>query len=432
MAVGLEARVNYQEQETVNPSLQNKIKDIRQNRQEYGLHSNWSDLPGTGFQVQKQIELLYSDQNTTETKTEKLDRWLTQTREDIKGFAIEYLAEGLVFPIFYKIDYVDGKERVVAPLYGNRKMVDTVSSEERHGVVKKILEEKLEPFFLNAPVGAIAVMTSPSGWSGLKDQEGNAIEFPDSQTYIFQKRENEIAGFTIRTDFSEEEHKEFIERLSGRELPSGMSVCDFVDNVVFLKRGEIEDVVDTMKDTRFDKTGGSLLAYKNRFWKEVYSDLKRREELWTFDEKTKELVSEFEDFVLTYNYSEKELKEALAITVLSVAHVVKGGVLDKKSYSGMEVHFDRHADYIAIPYADILKKTQEVGGCAGGGNGFQGSQLFVSSITPRHAFLEQWDFKSQDEYGSLEFDCPHCEGKNKRSPHKLIENCQSCGKSVRC
>lgn len=39
-----------------------------------------------------------------------------------------------------------------------------------------------------------------------------------------------------------------------------------------------------------------------------------------------------------------------------------------------------------------------------------------------------------DEYGSLEFECPHenCGKKNRRPPHTLIPNCQHCGKDVRC
>ncbi len=38
----------------------------------------------------------------------------------------------------------------------------------------------------------------------------------------------------------------------------------------------------------------------------------------------------------------------------------------------------------------------------------------------------------EDQYGSLEFSCPHCNRTNKRPFGQLISNCQYCGKDVRC
>lgn len=43
-------------------------------------------------------------------------------------------------------------------------------------------------------------------------------------------------------------------------------------------------------------------------------------------------------------------------------------------------------------------------------------------------------FAGRDEYGPLQFECPHCHRINKRQPHKLLEKCQheDCKKDVRC
>ncbi|GEM_PF-1709566 len=38
----------------------------------------------------------------------------------------------------------------------------------------------------------------------------------------------------------------------------------------------------------------------------------------------------------------------------------------------------------------------------------------------------------EDQYGSLTFECPHCNQTNTRPKGKLVDNCQHCGKSVRC
>lgn len=44
------------------------------------------------------------------------------------------------------------------------------------------------------------------------------------------------------------------------------------------------------------------------------------------------------------------------------------------------------------------------------------------------------NLSGSDQYGSLEFDCPKCQRKNKRARGKLIPNCQyiECGANVRC
>lgn len=41
-------------------------------------------------------------------------------------------------------------------------------------------------------------------------------------------------------------------------------------------------------------------------------------------------------------------------------------------------------------------------------------------------------FSGEDEYGSLQFECPHCRKTNTRPAHQLISNCQHCGSDVRC
>ncbi len=41
-------------------------------------------------------------------------------------------------------------------------------------------------------------------------------------------------------------------------------------------------------------------------------------------------------------------------------------------------------------------------------------------------------FSGRDEFGSLEFECPHCHQTNTRERGKLMSNCQHCGEDVRC
>ncbi len=41
-------------------------------------------------------------------------------------------------------------------------------------------------------------------------------------------------------------------------------------------------------------------------------------------------------------------------------------------------------------------------------------------------------FAGEDEYGSLQFDCPSCHKTNTREPGKLKTNCEHCGADVQC
>lgn len=64
-------------------------------------------------------------------------------------------------------------------------------------------------------------------------------------------------------------------------------------------------------------------------------------------------------------------------------------------------------------------------GCAGGGGtttsrGFGYTETFTGT------------FGYEDQYGPLDFICPHCHATNTRPVGQLIPNCQQCGKDVRC
>lgn len=358
-------------------SLSEEIEYFRNHWPREGLPPNWADLPRTGFQIRTQLNLLFSqltDIDHRGVRKEKLSRWLSQTEEDIKGFILEYLCEGLVFPIHYKIKEEEG--RLTAPLYADKDIEDTVTSEERNGVVKQSVQ-RIKSFFLKSPTGSLAIMTSPAGWSGLEDIEGRPIIYPDSQTYILQKMGEDVFGFTVRTDFRLKEHRELLRRLHMQDLLSeNASVCDYVENVVGIapieKPMEIKDIVDLMRDVRSESPDGSLFAYKNRLWAEIYRDLGRREELWRFDERTKIMVEDFKDYILFHNLSKEAIKEALAVTILRIARFLRGE--KRGGYFPTETH-----PHPSLSYGRILKEVQALPGCAGGGS----SKNLINSLTPR-------------------------------------------------
>ncbi|MBF8250195.1 MAG: hypothetical protein HW400_796 [Candidatus Levybacteria bacterium] len=422
-------------------SLFDRIQYLKKNFRQEGLPDNWADLPGTGFMLNKQLDLLSLDDLG---KNENKKKWLAQTSRDIKGFILEYLTEGLVFPINYAID---SNGHLIDKNYGNKRVVDIVSSEERNGSVKKVIGEKLEPFLVNASDGSIAVMDSPSGWSGLYQEDGRPINFPDSQTYVFQKKENNIVGFTIRTDFSDREHREFIRRILGEDLPENASAETYIRcgtalidarNDTDLK--EIKDVVRLMQDIRRDICK-SFLAYKNRSWNEVYKDLERGDDLWHYDKITKDMVYELGDYVLDNKLNKQEIKEALAVTILRIAKFLRKDIKVSVQERIIYPTLNRQYSYDIKPeisYGSVLNEVQKLPGCAGGGSK---STSLIDSITPRFGNSNPFEKSSgtcehcEKNTGDNHYHCPECKkeysDETSRSPEQRTKDCK-CGFKFGC
>ena len=426
-------------------SLRDEMSHLRHNWQREGLPFDWRYLDGIGFHTRTQVDMLYASIDgivDPAVKQIRINEWIRQTEQDIKGFNLEYLAEGLTFPIYYRQEIVDGHRTIVAPLYGNKPMIELTSEKERNGVVKATLVKKIEPYLLYAQDGSIAVMTSPAGWSGLVMENGEEITYPDSQTYIWQKKGPEVVGFTIRTDLSLAEHKEFLKRQFGIELAPDATVTDYVAAVGFLNARDnpgvdIADVVDTMRDTRFDMTGGSLQAYKNRLWQEVYRDLNNRDALWQFDTTTAKFVAEFADFIQSDNWTRREMEEALATTILRIAKHLRGDIITDKQKE--ERAYRSEYGGALLSYGAVYQDAQELEGCAGGGgagdNPFRNvmrdllrqsnpTRHLMQSITPRIGVSA---IHTEDDMGKLEFDCPACNKTNKRPYGGFRDTCEHCG-----
>jgi hypothetical protein len=367
----------------------------------------WYLLPGTGFDVEKQVDLfsrsIRDGLGKGESHERIVDNWLDQTEQDIQGFKIEYLCEGLLFPIVLEKKVQDGKEQIVAPLYGDKRLLDTVSEEERNGSVKKTIE-KVENFLLEAPAGSVALMTSPPGWSGFE-----GITYPDTQTYIWQVQEDgNIRGFTVRTDMDHEQNKQLLETFGMKKENLNSSneheeLTNIVSHPVFLsgeeKKCEIEDVVDVIQKIKGEN------AYKDRGFDEVYSQLENPEQLWTLDNTTRELVTQFREYVWDQIQNgtgdrKKNIQKMLGVTVLKLAEKIR------KIPSQHEELTVENSDIFWMDerrYQGALQNIQQLGGCNGGGS--DGRSVMINSVTPRFGVI------STENKKTLSCTCPFC---NKR------------------
>lgn len=266
---------------TYNPTHIERISSIRQE----GVREEgpWYLLPGTGFNVALQVDRFEADINTgilQERPTQNVfEEAFQKIEQDIQGFKVEYLCEGLLFPIVLDRDIVDGKERIVPASYGARRpLTETVSQEERLGAVKKTVED-VEGFLLSAPPGSIAIMASPDNWSGFP-----GITYQDSQTYAWRVMEDgRPMGFTFRTDMTLTQNRQLLQSL-GKNLPQADNLRDEIVNIVstpvFIHRQkeqnpwEFEDIVNIIQDIK-----GSEKAYKDRPFEEIYDQLQNPDSL---------------------------------------------------------------------------------------------------------------------------------------------------------
>lgn len=405
-------------------------------------------LPGTGFNVSSQIERLsknlHDGLENRKGFQEILDGSFQQVEQDVQGFVVEYLMEGVLFPIVLDRGVIDGKERIVGAFYDHKPWVDTITTDERNGAVKRALAGDIrkgtfgvEDFLLSAKPGSIAVMTSPPGWSGLFDSDGQPIKFPYSQTYIFQvQKDGRPRGFTVKTDMRLDENEELLRRLKAPVNKEGSyqeRIVKVVENVVFIDASEgenIEDIVGLIKDIKKSNTAFVDTNKNVRYFDEAYKDLQNPEKLWTLNERTQKSVDEFREYVefcfRNGIADQRNFQIALGVVLLKLSDSIRRP--GKQSMAEGRMHeLDRND--VQFDPRRALEKMQEVGGCNGGGK----KKTQRDSISPREISTGE-SILEEDEYGSLEFDCPHadCGKKNRREPHKLLENCQHCGKSVRC
>lgn len=388
------------------PALRERPTTVSQNE--------WYLLPGTGFDVRAQINKL--------VRTEDIVQFLKDTEEDIRHFAIEYPLQRLVFPIFLDISTKDNQPRLTTPRYGNQVYEDIISEQERAGSVKRSIQH-IESFLVMAPVGSMAVLVSPPGWSGLDNRQGGEVVFLDNQTYVYKKTKDGIQGRTIRTDLSLEESEEFLERLESLTVnPQALQskedrIVNVVSSPAFFTGGEntFEAVADLIKKVKRD-----YFAYKNRPFEEIYHDLSLGDKLLDQNKEINQyvepLLAQFRAFVLRQGtvLSDEvldKIEAELGKTILRIHQAIKIGNPQKEAVERLVYASDdqlrgAHIDLILMP------------GCNGGG-----SSAFRTSLGVREAALVY----GSDEYGSLAFKCPKCGRTNVRTKGELLSNCQHCG-----
>lgn len=375
-------------------------------------------LPDTGFNVRLQIDLLLSNIANGVSFEDSFE----QLGQDMQGFKIEYLSEGVLFPIILNKRRVGSESRVQAAFYGGKLWADAISEVEREGAVKRAIvgdaflgKMGIEQYLLTAPPGSMAILTSPPAWSGYP-----GIDYPDTQTYGIEVLDDGgIRGFTVKSDLKIDQNEELLMRLGVREeefrqtLSEKDQIKRLVGNYVLLSPESapgIGGLIDIIRDIK-----GSDIAFvdtrgRERTFNEAYEALENPESLWILDSPTKKLVNKFKEQViyevLKESIDRRNLEIGLGRIVLELAHRIRGG--ERQTDCEKEESMQR-----LFSPREILDDMQEIRGCAGGGR-------VIKSLIPRFG----------DERRTLCCTCPYC----KEQVEAIIEDgtikCPKCLKEA--
>lgn len=340
-------------------------------------------LPGTGFNVKLQIDKLKDNLEKEPDKQEAVENWLEQTKEDIWGFWLEYLAREPLLPINIRLGNFEGEERIIAPKYASQPWIETITNQERNGAVKESAE-KIEQFLISAPPESIAILTSPPGWSGLNDEGGNSIYYSDTQTYIFSlDKDRELTAVTATTNLTLTENEFFL-------VNSGNYINNESQNI----RERIEEVVrkpvllEATNSYGFNIEGVirtiAAINPEAADFEKIFHSLGNLEKLSQINDEVSMVVQNFQE-ELWSNVDDENFSNfagnLLGQTVLQISRLSR---TVQKSYSSQTIHYPI-APMTKYEYRQELRHLQTLDGCNGGGQ----TTVINTSLGPRSVVVEK-------------------------------------------
>lgn len=396
------------------------VNHLDRNWQQEGLPRDWYNFGDAGFSMRSQMELL-PDLNPT---TRSL--WAERTEQDIRGFTVEYLKQDLVHPSFYRKEYRNGELRLIDEKYG-KEIEEMVLEAERGGSVRAALREVKG--HLSAG-GKAAIISSPKGETGLTTDQGQPIIYPDAWMFGLIDLGDKVVNFGVKTDFSMEESREAVRKMTGKVLSPDAKPEEYVRSVAKIESGQgintPNDLVTVMEHLRPGP------AYGDRGWGEVRAKVGRLNELYGLELKAEGYIQEFRNFVAQEGHTKLELQKALTATLLRLSKLYL--FEEKQTRRGNHYSTDKNVIYpqrfqdgYILTIGEVLKEVEQIPGCAGGGK-----STSVTSIVERFG-VGIGPSLPEDKFGKREFECPSCHNTVVRPQDELISECPKCGsKEVAC
>lgn len=312
------------------------------------------DLRDAGLDVEKEM-----DGFLKRLRQYSLGVALSQVEMNIRSHLKEYPDQGLVLPNPKWIK--DGKLIDSSGL----PVIPMIKGDERDGAVLEA-SCKAEKHLVNCEDG-MAVITSPTGWTGLRNSEGRLYDYMASQTVIFKRERGTIQSVTLVTDMTRQQNKQFLiemgvdpRKLEGQSEKE--EIANIVRNPALLSPnlGEsfsIEDIANKILairgrgDIKTHKIDGST---EIRPVSALLRDIRRVDQLLIFSERAEKYLAEFRQFVLLNagnlenGFMVRKMAEEMKRTILKIT----GVIMDEKNlsipYPQAEAggEFDREVAYL--------------------------------------------------------------------------------------
>lgn len=253
------------------------------------------------FNIEREVQGLFRIAGS-----DSLEGALSEVRGNIIGFKLEFYLQAALLPNPVRLNRHGDIENALS----GQRILDMITKRERLGGVYDGFAT-VEAYLAEAQPGSMAVIASPSGWSGLQDSYGRDYNYHDSQVYTFRVREDgELEAFTLVTDMDFDQNLNLLEKL-GVETKGILKpktyrerLAETVKTPSLIPPGQLEgfeqvagilqevigsDVIRTVTNPDGSKT--------QKYFADVYKDLQRGDELLKLDARCEEIVGEFETFV---------------------------------------------------------------------------------------------------------------------------------------
>jgi hypothetical protein len=316
------------------------------------LDSYLLTLPGTGYDLGLDINRFQKD-----LQEFGVDSAAASITENMRAYWREYLVRLSVLPIPIEVQEEGGKKEVVCPRYGNRCLIDTVSSKERKGAAKLSTQQTVE-LLENEKVlpGSMVLWTSPPGDAGWRLDNGDPVIYPETQTYIYRINEKgQIDAVTVVTDISVEQNRKLLEYFGWREefydYPTDWDLGEKITGTVLYFDSQIDEprdfgsIIDALEEVK-----GSPFARGEVTFNEIRQLIDRKDELAKAEERVEKIIQDFKGWVV------KNIKDNSAESLNILKLEIGRTILKIASYQLQTTN----------PH-EALAYLQSLPGCAGGG-----------------------------------------------------------------
>ncbi|MBI3485841.1 hypothetical protein HY025_02745 [Candidatus Daviesbacteria bacterium] len=266
-----------------------------------------------GFNTREETKALFRNINTSlvegQSYVQAVSDAATGLKENLQSWYEEYPVDNPFIKVRYFIKEINGQDRWVDS--AGYPIVDGILEQERGGAALNFAQ-KTETLLTKKDTSQdkLAIGISPRDQngtsSGLFDQSGNQIAFPDSYIYVYRKINGQLRSLVLRTNLSVDECLSLRESLGkcftvqtdqADNLSIQEKIIDLVENGIYVEENQSQD---PFKQVLEEVLRVNPQAFGERFVKleEVFQALEDYDSSIEYDQKVLDTVARVKEILL--------------------------------------------------------------------------------------------------------------------------------------